>query len=111
MKFTFSIACTFLFFFLVYIPINAQVGIGTTSPLEGTSLQVEGDDQGVLINRVSLLGKDDTTTVSLLGLSQEGLLVYNINTVDAGGNSVYPGFYYWSGTNWQSVKENRCRKS
>jgi|GEM_PF-3837123 len=102
---------TFFIFFLFTKPIIAQVGIGTTTPLQGTSLQIDGDNSGILINRVSLLGTDDTTTIPSLNLTQEGLLIFNTNTVSAGNNSVYPGFYYWNGTIWQTIQQNSPKKT
>ncbi len=36
-----------------------QVGINTTTPIDQASLQIEGGNSGLLINRVSLTGKDD----------------------------------------------------
>lgn len=101
----------FLFSFLfLYKVVQAQVGIGTTNPLNGTSLQIEGENSGLLINRVSLLGTDDTTTIPGLGLTQEGLMVYNIVAAGSGNTSVSKGFYYWSGTDWNPVASSGNRQ-
>lgn len=91
---------------------NAQVGIGTTTLVDGASLQIEGDDAGVLINRVALTGADDTATIASIGASQEGLLVYNTSTSSNADpeNDVKPGFYVWDGSRWVSTKETGRRK-
>jgi hypothetical protein len=103
----------FLLFFLFSAISYSQVGIGTTDLLEGTSLQIDGDNSGLLINRVSLNGSDDTTTIPLLGLDQAGLMVYNTNTssnLDPKTN-VLPGFYNWDGTKWVSNSESGRNKN
>jgi hypothetical protein len=85
----------------------SQVGIGTNNPVTGSSLHIEGGDSGVLINRVSLSGTDDVSTISSLGVSQEGLMVYNTSTTNNVDHKtdVYPGFYFWTGSAWQPVKK------
>ena len=95
----------FCFFCFTSLFSNAQVGINTTTPLLGTSLHVEGDNQGVMINKVALTGRNDNTTIASIDASYEGLLVYNTATVNDGENGVYPGFYYWTGTQWNTIKE------
>lgn len=97
---------TFLVFLILCIGhAQAQVGINTTSPKAGTSLQIDGDS-GVLINRVELLGTDDTATIPGLDATYEGLMVYNTDTNGSGATTVVPGFYYWSGTQWQPVNQS-----
>lgn len=91
--------------------LYAQIGIGTNTPVAGSSLHIEGSDKGVLINRVVLTGTDDTTTIASLDSSQEGLMVYNTNTtsnVDS-DTDVFPGFYFWTGSNWKPVAEETKR--
>jgi len=93
--------------------LYSQVGIGITTPVTGSSLHIEGGDSGVLINRVVLTGTDDIITVPSLGVSQEGLLVYNTNTtsnVDP-DTDVFSGFYFWTGTNWKPVAEEVKKKT
>ncbi|QNJ97161.1 hypothetical protein [Constantimarinum furrinae] len=91
----------------------AQVGIGTTNLLSGTSLQIEGANSGILINRVALSATDDTMTISGIDSSYEGLLVYNTNYSNNLNQSkdVSPGFYYWDGTQWKSVKDGGVRRT
>lgn len=85
--------------FLIFINIStSQVGIGTTNPALGSMLDIESEDKGILIPRISLTGTDDTTTIT--PSATEGLLVFNTNTVNSGTTSVSEGFYYWNGTQW-----------
>lgn len=69
---------------LLNFSMLAQVGINTTSPKAGTSLQIDGTNSGVLINRVALEGTDDTTTIPGLDATYEGLMVYNTATDGSG---------------------------
>lgn len=70
--------------------MNAQVGIGTTSPNSSSSLDVSSLNTGVLIPRVSLTA---TTVAAPVTTPATSLLVYNINTA----GDVTPGYYYWNG--------------
>ncbi len=66
--------------------VQAQVGIGTTTP--SAALDITSTDEGLLIPRVALV---NTTTVTVLtGTASE--LVYNTATT----GDVTPGFYYLS---------------
>ncbi|HIB38589.1 hypothetical protein [Mesonia sp.] len=107
MKFFKSFICLFFAFYY----LNAQVGINTTTPLDGTSLHIEGGNQGVMINKVALTGRTDNTTIPGLDASYEGLMVYNTSSVSDGTNSVLPGFYFWNGTEWSNVKEGGSGKT
>ncbi|MGO4912667.1 hypothetical protein [Leeuwenhoekiella sp. W20_SRS_FM14] len=92
--FIFSIA---LFFSFVS---HAQVGIGTTTPANGSLLDIEASDKGLLIPRVSLTGITDNTTIT--PSATKGLLVFN-QAVTTGANAVTEGFYYWDGTKWVAL--------
>lgn len=70
--------------------INAQVGIGTTTP--NGALDINSSNNGLLIPRVALLSTTDLTTV-VSGTESE--LVYN-TTPASGMTDVRPGFYYLS---------------
>ncbi|WP_124980314.1 hypothetical protein [Nonlabens xiamenensis] len=104
---------SFLIFLTIPFCLFAQVGINTDNPLDGTSLHIEGNDAGILINRVSLTGKDDTTTVPGLAAAQEGLMVYNTVTTNRTDKTqnVFPGFYYWTGTLWESVERGGIKRT
>ncbi|MGJ8667057.1 MAG: hypothetical protein ACSHW7_11855 [Patiriisocius sp.] len=103
----------FLFLLLIQSKVIAQVGIGTTDLEAGTSLHIEGDNAGVLINRVTLSGTDDVTTIPSLGATQEGLLVYNTNisnNIDPTTN-VGSSFYYWTGDEWETIKQSGAKET
>lgn len=70
--------------------MNAQVGIGTTSPNSSSSLDISSLTTGVLIPRVSLTS---TLVAAPVITPATSLLVYNINTA----GDVTPGYYYWNG--------------
>ena len=92
------------FFTLFSAVLNSQVGINTESPLPATSLQIDGSDSGVLINRVSLDGtNDDTLGSTTLDSSYEGLMVYNTNST----SDVQPGFYFWDGLEWAKITSSK----
>ena len=98
-------------FLLTTIKSIAQVGVGTTTFQNGAILQVESDIEGVLITRVNLVAKNNTSPIT--GTPATGLLVYNKATSGTFPNNVVPGFYYWDGTQWRNVndtKENRTVK-
>lgn len=70
----------------VSIEINAQVGIGTTTPDTSSMLDISSTDAGLLIPRMTQAQRDAIATPAT------GLLIYQTN------NS--PGFYYYNGTIW-----------
>jgi len=59
-------------------------------------LDVKSLNKGFLVPRVELV----STTDPISGTKPEGLLVWNIYTK---GDYPDPGFYYWSGTDWEKV--------
>lgn len=77
--------------------LNAQVGIGTTTPDDSAALDITSTDSGFLMPRVALTATTDTATIT--GTEEESLLVYNTATI----NDVTPGFYYWNGTVWVAL--------
>lgn len=80
---------------LSYTCVNAQVGIGTTTPDPSSILDVTATDKGMLTPRISLT---DITIAAPIITPAIGLLVYNTNAAVVGGNG--EGFYYWNGTQW-----------
>ena len=83
---------------LLAVPtVQAQVGIGTTSPKSSAALDITSATRGLLIPRVVLVGVNVGTPIAL---PETGLLVYNTSSALAG-----PGFYFNAGTgaspNWQ----------
>jgi len=81
-------------FFLFLIKINAQVGIGTSTPNPSSQLDVVSNNKGILVPRISLTGTIDATTISNGNINS--LLVFNTQTVA----DVTPGYYYWYVNKW-----------
>jgi hypothetical protein len=63
-------------------------------------LDVEANNKGMLVPRVSLLSATDVTTIASPAIS---LLIYNTATAGTYPDNVVPGFYYWDGTRWSSM--------
>ena len=82
--------------------LNAQTGIGTTTPNASAKLEVYSTDKGFLPPRVALTA---TNVASPITNPANGLMVFN--TVTAGSNpfQVVPGYYYWDGVGlkWVSL--------
>ncbi|MGH1388240.1 hypothetical protein [Kordia sp.] len=74
---------------------NAQVGINTTTPADGSMLDVTSTEKGMLIPRISI--SDLSTIAPVTGGSTESLLVYNTNATTG------IGFYYWNSSAWVPV--------
>lgn len=92
-------------FFIIFIGIlsaslNAQVGIGTTTP-EG-ALDVSSLQGGFIPPRVALT----SITIEAPVLNPQGgsivagTIVWNTDTAGVSPNNVVPGLHYWSGTKW-----------
>jgi len=79
-----------LFSVILGFQVNAQVGIGTTSPNPSSSLDITSLNTGVLIPRISLTATNVAAPVAAPAVA---LLVYNVNTA----GDVTPGYYYWNG--------------
>ena len=96
-----KIICQTTLFFLVFVTNSfAQVGIGTTSPLASSALDVTATNKGLLVPRVALTGSTDTATIASPATS---LLVYNTATAGTSPNNVIPGYYYYTGTKWERL--------
>jgi hypothetical protein len=75
--------------------LNAQTGIGTTTPNASAKLDVYSNNKGFLPPRVILTSATDATTIAS---PAEGLLVYNLGSV-----GLQAGYYYWNGTSWATI--------
>jgi hypothetical protein len=75
--------------------LNAQTGIGTTTPNVSAKLDVYSDNKGFLPPRVTLTSASDNSTIAS---PAEGLLVYNKGSV-----GLQAGYYYWNGANWATI--------
>lgn len=96
-----------LFASVFFLKVNAQTGIGTTTPNASAKLDVSSATQGFLPPRVTLTGTNDNTTIkNSAGTSitpATGLLVYNTATTTTDPFRVVPGYYYYNGTTWVSI--------
>ena len=77
------------------INLNAQTGIGTTTPHVSAKLDVSATNKGFLPPRVTLTSRTDATTIPS---PAEGLLVYNLGSV-----GLQAGYYYWNNANWATI--------
>jgi hypothetical protein len=77
------------------IHLQAQTGIGTTTPHTSAKLDVSASNKGFLPPRVTLTSNTDATTIPS---PAEGLLVYNIGSV-----GLQAGYYYWNNANWATI--------
>jgi hypothetical protein len=75
--------------------LNAQTGIGTTTPNASAKLDVSATNKGFLPPRISLTDIYDQTTIPS---PATGLLVYCKG--DAG---LAAGYYYWNGNAWATI--------
>ena len=73
--------------------VNAQSGIGNTSPNVSAKLDVSSTNKGLLIPRVSLSSLTDASTITSPATS---LLIYNTNTSTTSTRGA--GYYYNAGT-------------
>jgi len=81
---------------------NAQnVGIGTTTPNASAALEIKAANKGFLPPRVALTGSHDVTTIPAPATS---LLVYNTATAGGGFTLVTPGYYFYNGSSWTTLK-------
>lgn len=88
--------------------VNAQTGIGTTTPNAAAKLDVNSADKGFLPPRVALTATNAFAPVTGLSGSTAlatatGLLIYNTATAGTAPNNVVPGYYYWNGTMWIQI--------
>jgi hypothetical protein len=89
----------FLFILMPFYFLNAQVGIGTTTPEASSILDVTASDKGFIAPRVALSNVVNST--SPINSPVEGLMVYNTNSTVTGGSGT--GYYYWNGTQWAKL--------
>lgn len=89
------IPLTFIICFSVF-SAAAQVGIGTENPSVNAVLELKspGNNQGFLVPRLTTAQR---TAISGLGVSEKGLLVFDISD---------DKFYYWSGSAWIVIEDS-----
>ncbi len=78
-----------------------NVGINKANPDPSAVLDVAAFDKGVLIPQVALSAANLPNPVTAPAVS---LLVYNTAFAGASPNEVTPGYYYWDGLKWTSLK-------
>lgn len=83
--------------------VNAQVGIGTTTPSSSAQLEVKSTSKGFLPPRIALTSITDNSTISS---PATGLLIFNTASAGTSPNNVLPGYYYWNGSTWSRLDEN-----
>ncbi len=96
------ISILLLFFLLIYnTTLFSQVKIGDNPKLinPDAMLEIESSNKGLLLTRISL---KSTTTASPLKNFTQGMVVYNISTL----NDVTPGLYFSDGKKWIKANTN-----
>lgn len=82
------------------LQVEAQTGIGTTTPNASAKLDVASSTQGFLPPRVALTGTNVFSPIVGTAASAAGLIVYNTATTGSAPNNVIPGYYFWNGSAW-----------
>ena len=85
------------------IQLNAQTGIGTTTPNASAKLEVAATDKGFLPPRVALTASNVFAPITGTSSAATGLLIYNTASAGTTPNNVVPGYYYWNGTTWIQI--------
>lgn len=85
-----------------------NIGINTTgaAPAASAMLDVDATNKGMLIPRVALTAANVAGPVAAPATS---LLVYNTATAGTYPNDVSPGYYYWTGTQWERLMSRKTR--
>ena len=83
--------------------LQAQTGIGTSTPNVSAKLEVSSSDKGFLPPRVVLTASNVFAPIVGTSSAATGLLVYNTTANGTAPNNVVPGYYYWNGTLWVQI--------
>lgn len=92
-----------LFIVFSIYTLNAQVGIGTTTPAGALDLNpTVATNYGLVAPRVALSSilVEAPVVNPQGGAIATGTVVYNTATTGTAPNNVGPGLYYWNGTRW-----------
>jgi hypothetical protein len=87
----------------ITLQVEAQTGIGTTTPNASAKLEVASTTQGFLPPRVALTATNVFSPIVGTSSAATGLLVYNTAIAGTAPNNVVPGYYYWNGTIWVQI--------
>jgi trimeric autotransporter adhesin len=92
-------------FFLTVSTFAQNLGINTTGAEadESAMVDIDSNNKGLLIPRVSLTSTTDVVTIPNPAYS---LMVFNLATAGVPPNDVNPGYYYWDGTQWVKIGAN-----
>ncbi|AOW09563.1 autotransporter outer membrane beta-barrel domain-containing protein [Flavobacterium gilvum] len=80
----------------------AQVGIQGNNPDKSAVLDLNANNKGLLIPRISLASTSDITGIAG-GNPAQSLLVYNTNGSITGTNAAGTGYYYWDVNIWKKM--------
>jgi hypothetical protein len=97
-----SLGVLFITVFIT-LQVEAQTGIGTTTPNASAKLEVASTTQGFLPPRVALTATNVFSPIVGTSSAATGLLVYNTASTGNAPNNVVPGYYYWNGTVWVQI--------
>ncbi|MEO8147579.1 MAG: tail fiber domain-containing protein [Bacteroidia bacterium] len=78
-------------------PASGAAGIGTTTPISSSLLDVTSITKGILIPRMTKAQRD------AIAAPATSLLIYQTNNT--------PGFYYYTGTAWTAIKTTGASKA
>jgi hypothetical protein len=92
-----------ILFLLITFYMQAQTGIGTTTPNASAKLDVTATDRGFLPPRVALTASNVFSPITGTSSAAAGLLIYNTATSGTVPNNVVPGYYFWNGTAWIQI--------
>ncbi|RLD28313.1 MAG: hypothetical protein DRI70_03665 [Bacteroidetes bacterium] len=94
---TFFIVFISYFILLATQSLSAQVGVNTVTPGDGSILDVDSTEKGLLIPRVSIADLSTIAPITVSSAGEESLMVYNTNVTTG------KGFYYWDSTDWIAI--------
>lgn len=102
-----SIAKLFVVFVIICSSVQAQVGVGTTTP--NGALDISNSTMGLVPPRVALTSINTAAPVvnPQGGALLAGTMVYNTNDTMPGTYAVSPGLYFWNGSQWVSQYQRK----
>lgn len=80
----------------IFSKINAQVGIGTSTPDNSAILHLNNPNKGLLLTSIALTSVNDATTIPSPAI---GLLIWNNGT----GGFTPAGMYFWNNNQWNAL--------
>jgi hypothetical protein len=92
-KFNFTILVGLLIQSLRLFGQENNVGIGTSKPDQSAVLELNSNNKGLLIPRMSLLQRNSVISPA------QGLLIYQTDEIS--------GFYFYEGNSWKSLNEKK----